>query len=1066
MKKSILNRGLLCSSILTGAFALATQAYAQDADEVPDAAEAAAASGDTIVVTGSRLRKDAFTSPSPLETLDVESGRQIGVTSIQELLSRSTIVSGTQIDQTLNQASGNSNATEAPPAGGTGSSNIDLRGIGPERTLVLLNGRRLAATGVRGAPAQPDINLLPFTMVERVDIVTEAGSSIYGADAVAGTVNVILRNDFEGLELTASGDVPEATGGTIYQVGFLAGAQGDRARVLFGGEFYDRERVIANTRPGGDALEDIEVTEDGSTLVIAPRSGFLDALITTPGFADLVCFSPGAPGDPSVMGDPMTQTLPIPPDWISCADVPVPAGFNDLGLSNFGYSSLYNDNDERGRADLVQPLEAFSLMSTAEVDLDWFGGEHQMYFEGLYMNRQNFVTAANEQIAPSVPGMIPQRDANGNTVVDGMGNPILVANPLNPFGQTVVPILTYEDLPQTFDVELQQVRFVAGLRGDLGSGGWFRENDWRYDAYFSYDRGTGFVVQPILFEPHLAQSLNYYLDTTDNTVKCDAINPLENDFSQVTSPPCVVFDILAPSNFFGGPNGDGVLPSDALRDYLTGNRTNRTVIEQYVGSAFFDGELFDIAGGGTVRAGFGYEYREDRIESQNSLAGVQGLNSAENPVPEGNTVGNRHFHELFAEVDIPLIVGKPGIELLNVDGAVRYTDESNFGTDLTFRARAQYKPVDWFSVSGGYGTSFRAPNLRESFLAEQGGGIAGNSDPCTNAAIQAAINSSPEGDMDESIQFTIGQCQADGVVYTDTDMNGFLDNTVMGNVVATIITTSSGNLNLNPETSRTYTITASMSQPWFEGFDFDLAVSHYNIKLENSVEEPDADTILFDCYSNTEFPGLSSPLCSLVTRRTTGDPALRQISGIDLTFFNIGEITAKGFDFNSRFNTDLPFGMGDEPVNLSVVTSTSWQYEQERQVFTPDDRDDNAGEIGFPKFYFRAGSVFSWGDWSFATEHRRFPVMANDPSDPLNPNPFVPGLITRDLEDVPVVWYHDVSLTWRRDNYSISAGVNNVADRQPPQIDDSQTPNRNNLVSSAGYDFRGRSYFIAGRVTF
>ena len=1058
-----MTRSLLGSTILSGVLAVSAAAYAQEVDEVPDAQDFADSdSGDKIVVTGSRLRKDAFSSPSPLETLDVESGRRIGVTNLQELLSRSSVVNGTQIDGTLAAASGNSNATEAPPTGGTGSSNIDLRGIGPERTLVLLNGRRLGASGVRGAPAQPDINLLPFSMVERVDIVTEAGSSIYGADAVAGTVNVILRNDFEGLELTASGDVPEAEGGTIYQVGFLAGAQGDRARVLFGGEFFDRERITANTRPGGATLQDIEIREDGGGLIIADRSGFLDALVVDPAFNDIICYQDGAPGG----GIGVNGVLPIPANYIDCADVPVPPGFRDLGRSNFGYSSLYNDNDERGRADLVQPLETISLMSIAEVDLDWFGTNNQMYFEGLYVNRQNDVRAGNEQIAPTVPGMIAQRDANGNTIVDGTGAPVLVANPLNPFGQDVVPILTYDDLPQTFDVELQQVRFVAGMRGEFPNG-WFAENDWQWDAYFSFDRGTGFVSQPILFEPHLAQSLNYYLDTTDNTVKCDPILPATDAFSQVTSPDCVVFDILAPSNFFGGPLGDGVLPSDELRDYLTGLRTNRTAIEQYIGSFFFDGELFSIDGGGVVTAGFGYEYREDIIQSQNGLVGVQGLNSAENPVPEGNTNGSRHLHEFFGEVDIPLIVGKPGVELLNIDGAVRYTDESNFGSDVTFRGRLQYKPVDWFSLSGGYGTSFRAPNLRESFLADQGGGIAGNSDPCTNAALQAAISSAPDGDMDPGIQFTIDQCTLDGVVYTDADLNGFLDTTATGNVVSTIITTAGGNLNLEPETSRTYTITASMQQPWFDAFDFDIAVSYYDIKLENSVEEPDTDVILGECYSDVEFPGLSSPLCSLVTRRQTGDPSTRQISNIDLTFFNIGEITARGFDFNTRFVWDTPLEFNNEPVNWVLTSSTSYQFEQERQVFGPEDRDDNAGEIGFPEFYFRAGSVFTWGPWSVSSDHRRFPAQFNDPSDPFNANPFLPDRpISRDFEQTPVVWYHDASLSYTADNFSISAGVNNIADRQPPQIDDSQSPQRNNLVSSAGFDFFGRSYFVSGRVNF
>ena len=1047
------------SALLAGG-AMTMGAYAQDVDTVPDADDAAASSGDTIVVTGSRLRKDTFNSPSPLTVLDAEAGRQIGVSNIGELLQRSPVTNGRQIDATLNANAGNFNATEAPPAGGTGSTNIDLRGLGPERTLVLLNGRRLAATGVRGAPSQPDIGLIPFSIVESAEVVTEAGSSIYGADAVAGTVNILLRDDFEGLEFSASGEVPEGKGGTQYSIGFLAGAQGERARIVFAGEYYDRERITARDRPGGDSFDNIEVDQQGN-IFVSPRQGFLDALVVDGPFNFITCFQEGAPGDPT---DPN-----VPENFIDCADVPVPAGFRDLGNSNFGYSNLYNDNFERGAADLVQPLERLSLLTNGSVDLDWFGTNNQFYFEAFYFNRQNFTIGATEQIAPTVRGMIDVRDAMGN--VTGQ-----IDNPLNPFPVNASPILTLEDLPQTFDTELQQVRTVTGMRGEF-AGGWLAENDWRWDAYFSYDRGTGFVSQPILFEPHLAQSLNYY-QNADGDIVCDAIGAdVPNDLGQLSPPDCVVFDIFASSNFFGGANGDGVLPSDELRNYLTGDRTNRTVIEQYVASAFFDGDLFDISGGGTVTMGFGYEYREDIIKSQNGLLGVQGLNSAENPVPEGNTAGRRHFHELFAEIDVPLVVGKPGIELLSVDGAARYTSESNFGDDITYRGRLQYRPVDWFGISGGYGTSFRAPNLREQFLADQGGGLAATVDPCRDPQIQAAINASPQGDADPGIQFTIANCIADGLNFTDSDMNGNLDTTITGQGLGTTVgTISGGNPDLEPETSRTYTITASMSQPWTESFGLDLAVSYFDVLIKNSVEEPGAGIILGGCYSDPDFPGLTSPFCSLVTRNLNAPEINRQVNRIDLTFFNIGEITAKGLDFTSRFNMDLPFNIGGEPVNWSLNHTTSWQLEQERETFSPADRDDNIGEIGRPKLRTTIGSAFVWGDWSLLSEHRRIGAQENDiaengPRDfNLNPLVVLPDgtrPITREVQFTNVVWYHDVALSYQKENYSISLGVNNIADKQPPQIDALRTDtNRNNIVTSAGYDLFGRSYFVNGRVSF
>jgi len=1016
-----------------------------------------------MVVTGSRLRRDEFSAPSPVTVLDVEANRQIGVTNIAEMLTRSTVSNGTQIDGTLNTNAGNSNATEAPPAGGTGSSNVNLRNLAPERTLILLNGRRLGSAGVRGAPSQPDINLIPFTLVENVEILTEAGSSIYGADAVAGVVNVRLKEDYEGFEFVANGDVPEADGGREYQAGFRAGATWDRARVMFGAEYFDRERVSAKDRSFTSVLRDIEIDENGNRFV-APVSGFFDSNgFTTPSF-EVFCYRPGQGAPGSIGGENFT----------SCADLTPPAGFEDLGDSNFIFFPEFNDQTERANADLIQPLERWSLLTTGEIDI---GGASnaQLYFEAFYSNRQQNVIGASEQIFPTVPGQIRQVDANGNLVferdgagnlvVDDNGNPIpaLVDNPLSPFDNDFVPILTLDDLPQTFDVELQQTRVVTGFRGDLPFG-WFKDKGWTWDTYFSYDRGTGFVAQPILFEPHLQAALNI-VRNPDGSVSCAGSN-VSDVFGFLTPQECVPVDLLNPSMFTGGPNNEGVFATQAERDFLIGKRTNRTAIEQYIAAAFVQGDLFEIPFGGTVSAGVGYEFREDRIDSDNGIVGVLGLNAAENPVQEGETIGNRNLREFFGEVNVPLIVGRPGIDLLNIDGAVRFTDESNFGSEVTFRTRLQYKPVNWASISGGYGTSFRAPNLREQFLAAQGGGVSGNLDPCIQPTIDTFVDQN--GDDDPNVQLLIQNCIASGVDFTDSDGNGLPDTTALGSQgITTIPTESGGNPDLDAETSRTFTLTGQFTQPWFEDFDFSMALSYYDIEIDDSVEEPSAGLIVGRCFQDPDFPNLSSPFCDLVSRRQTGSPESRLLNNINTTFFNIGELTAKGFDLNTRFVADLPWELADAPVQWTWTTATAYTVEQEEQTFSAEDRDDNAGEIGTPEWRLNIGSQFSWGDFTLLTEHRFIGEQEQDDPDNFRDNPLFAGVqLTRDVDFVDSVWYHDVALAWQGEQYSFSAGINNLADKKPPLIDDAQGPNRNNAVSSTGFDFFGRTFFVTGRYIF
>lgn len=194
------SKGMLLATAATAVLALAATAPAPALAQEEEEAEGEA---ERIVVTGSRIRRDEFTSASPLQVLNTQEAVRLGVSTVTDLLQQTTIAAGRQIDLTINTNSGNSNATEAPPEGGVGSSNINLRGLGPERTLILLNGRRLGFAGVRGAPAQPDINLLPISAVDTVEITTEGASAIYGADAVAGVVNVLLRDDFEGFEFKA-----------------------------------------------------------------------------------------------------------------------------------------------------------------------------------------------------------------------------------------------------------------------------------------------------------------------------------------------------------------------------------------------------------------------------------------------------------------------------------------------------------------------------------------------------------------------------------------------------------------------------------------------------------------------------------------------------------------------------------------------------------------------------------------------------------------------------------------------------------------------------------------------
>ena len=229
MSLSQFSKTLALSTALVG---LSTPVWAQDAPVEIEPSEAIEETGDQIVVTGSRLRRSSFDSISPLQVIDADTSRLSGLTTASEFITQSPVVGGAQLDNSINAGSPTA-AVEGLGEGGVGANNVALRGLGPERTLVLLNSRRLAPSGVRGAPVAPDINLVPSLLVQNVEILTDGASSIYGSDAVAGVVNIILRDKIDGVEVSAQFSEPFESGGSLEQFGIIAGTSNDRGHVIF-----------------------------------------------------------------------------------------------------------------------------------------------------------------------------------------------------------------------------------------------------------------------------------------------------------------------------------------------------------------------------------------------------------------------------------------------------------------------------------------------------------------------------------------------------------------------------------------------------------------------------------------------------------------------------------------------------------------------------------------------------------------------------------------------------------------------------------------------------------------
>lgn len=1098
---------------MTGLVCLVCAAGAQD-EETAEQAVAEDETIEEIVVTGSRIKRDTFATTTPIQILSTEDAQRIGIQNISELLQKSTVSSGEQIDGSFNSSAGSPLATEAPPVGGVGSSCVNLRGVGCERALVLVNGKRLGLGGIRGAPTQPDINMLPIGMVEAVDVLTGGLSTIYGADAVAGVVNVRLKKDFEGINLTVTSDLPEHPGGEIFAASITAGLTRDAGSFMIGMEFSEQARVTAADRDYAYCMQRgaMNITEDGQRVATCKGDNpdnwvFLDGAIFGPGGytavgpdgpiptgpdAEIVIYTPGTSNILDPNGNPVTgfSTFAALPDATHDGLRGFPNPLRPFYLDRFRYADAtgthdgWNDQYDRRQADLWRPYQRFSLVTQGNLDLDW-GNNEEAYFEGYYFNRSNDVKATTEQVFPTILAEAPLVDSDNNPILDASGAVQMVDNPLNPFPVDVSPVLTLSDVPQTFDTELQQIRLVTGLIGDLP----FSES-WSYDVAVSYDRATGFVKQPTLIEPQLffaTQSIGVVADANGNPTSQVVCGPRATDFNGFfTLGGCVPADLLNMSVVGDGVTHSGRFATQAERDYLVANRTNRTVTELTTFQAYATGDLFEIPGGGTAAAAFGIEFRVDTIDSQHGAVGVLGLNAAVSELQEDETIGERDTFDAYAEVSLPLLVDKGVADLFQVDLAVRFTDDEYFGSDTVYKAGYLWDINEYVSWSSSFNTSFRAPNLREGFLADFEGETSSFNDPCRQSFVDV-LEDGPIKDI------LLNNCALSGA-----------DVTVLGSGTAASIPVSFGGaLDLNPETSDSLTSTITFSLPQRERFNFEVALTYFDIEIEDTVRALDPDTIISRCFF--ERPNLESVFCHRVERnRPNAPPESNFLSFVRAGFINTGKESVTGYDLTTRLSFDV--------AGADVVWTTGSTFLKERvtQELPPSEDDpdgsaivDNVGRIGNPEVTFQSTVAVALNSWDFVWQARwwddtqfaqgivnpvitdldgniiggKYDGMTCDEAFPedgcadygyFESSQFDTDTLgpIRPITEAEGQMHHDLSVSYDGDTWSLTAGINNVFDKEPPLIDQGAGPNRNNSVTSAAYDNIGRSYFARFSISF
>ncbi|WP_088330000.1 TonB-dependent receptor [Lacimicrobium sp. SS2-24] len=1037
-------------SLLLSSMAIAPGALAQ-AEDLLEEETLEEEPVEKVVITGSRIRRAEFSSASPIQVIDGEVSRELGLFNAEDMLQTSTQASGLQIDNSF----GGFVLDNGP-----GSSTIGFRGLGAARTLVLMNGRRIAPAGVGGAPVAADLNLIPGVMIDRVENLFDGASTVYGSDAIAGVANIILRQDVEGFEFEGSYSNPEAGGGEEEIFSLMYGKTSDKWSFTIGAEYNNQRRQsIAQNAFTGECTELHYEDEQGNILSeyrgLAPSALPDDACDIFP-LTNRVFFNNFygslyyTPGSTNTGIDNFTETgIPFSlvgfhPSWIAVddngdgiADAGIVDGNGD-GLQDISFKDpfyAYGRSDYYRSGDFISANKRYSVMVNGDYS---FGDDNdtRAFFEGLYAKRNSDSFSPGGQFFPVVPASNPYNPCGIYAEQDCLSF-------LGVQGGRVLaqPILNIRGDRDQSDVDVSQYRLLAGLEGNIGALDDLGMGNWVYEVHAAYSSSTGENTIQGVHRGRLSNSLNTSVLNDDGSITCGN-----------GSDGCVPVNLFAPNIY---QEGGGTF-TDAEAAYLFTDRYMETKVKQTMFSGFITGDLLSLPWNDEiVPIVLGAEFRKDEIESNPNEATSEGL--IQHYFSDKGADGSRNLREIFTEFELPLVRGHKFAEELTVTASGRWTDESYYDPATTYSLKTVYRPVEWFTLRGTKGTSYRAPNLRERFLNGTTG-FNDVTDPCVVPT--AARDGDPldpnalptyNAGNDTRQQRVLNACIANGVDPTSLGI-GSAQNTYTPQVNVEISTGGSETLSEENSTAKTWGLV--FEQPFSDAFDLTLSATWYDIEIVNAVVEPGNQYIVDQCYDNPDIPDGSSGFCSRITREANGDMTL-----LDASFINAGLETSRGIDYNVYYSQD--FIVGEKTLGVTFDLLATNMKEQMFDIL--GSVDDNVGEPAFPEWRANSRLSLEYSDFRVSWITRFIQGGELDDPEEFDPTNAACDGLNIGCRPVPYTedyYRHDVAVNYTQDNYSVTFGIRNVFDEAPSKADDDGVFSVHNIPLGIGYDLFGRTAYL------
>jgi outer membrane receptor protein involved in Fe transport len=1083
---SLMRSRLLATSVLAGTLAIAAPALAQTAAPAPqdDSAQL-----DEVVVTGSRIRRDATNAPTPLIQVQRETLLSTGQTTVIDYLATIPALSNSVVPSD----------TTGSGLGDGGLSLPNLRSLGSNRTLTLVDGRR--HVGSSGGQLSVDVDTIPRLMIENIEIVTGGASSVYGADAVSGVLNFILRKDFQGLEV-------DTNYGMINQ----DGQANKRFSALIGQNFFDGR---LNLYAHGEYEQVDEVTSlDIDWLKNAPVRIGVDADPTNAqydGIIDTRVFTGVRRMDLPRWGQ-TTLANAQQPSPLNNPNVP----FADCafgGIDTFGYSAncygvtpgktfwydgttarpanfgtrIGNTGNNRpynlGDGDGENPAEfsTGSRVPRSESQRYQVGGTFHvtdsidLYGEAKYITEDTFdlsqptffdidlvdsysassanpiYSVASFDLRWSDNAFLPSnvKDAIRNNQMIAYTAPTATAP-----GTALAPVSAQlarhsmfgPDRTQDNTRELQ--RYVVGLRGTRDSLFFVNNIDW--DIGYTYGKVEVRNVERGVDSQRFAMAADSVFDTAG------IVNGRPGEI--VCRVQLLNAQGVAPGNLDQGPAGPGDLrDSQYGRDSINqcvplnvfgkGNQsaealayvdatvsvTEQNEQEQLVGSV--SGQLWDFWGAGPLGLALGGEWRREATSATGRDRDTNGrpllfLNTGAD-FPEAEYTSK----EAFAELSVPLFRDMPFGEYAELSGSYRYADYSTVGNVDVYGVNFVYRPIQDIAFKTSFNSSVRVPDLAENFSPYSQTFLNNFTDPCATLTI-AAVNDA------ETRANRVANCttlaQAQGLAFdfagaTATNTDDF--NPIYTSGVAGV---QGGNPNLQPEESESFTFSTVLRPRFIPNFS--LVLDYYEIKIDNVIASVSAGTAAANCVSG---PSLNTAACATIFRNNPNIPfgigaAVNDpIGGFIEGSINYAALETRGLDFTARYAANLEDMTGHAWGDLEYALSGSWLIEQ-KEFLNADDAGDfdelsslllTTGQ--YPRVRLSSSLTYKPNDiWSV-----NWTADWQTASDIVQLRDYVNNADSRAISELNTGNFtrHDFTVRYNvRDDLSLRAGVVNAFDEEQP----------------------------------